>query len=118
VDLSLNARTEGDRALVEVSGTIDMDSSPRLRAHLVNLVGRGCHHLVVDMRQVDFIDSAGLRVLVGVLKQVWAQQGSMHLVITEERILKIFRITNLTKSFPIHASVAQAMAADPGQSQA
>jgi anti-sigma B factor antagonist len=114
--MSLTTRADGDRALVAVSGTIDMESSPRLRTQLIDLVGRGCHHLVVDLRQVDFIDSTGLRVLVGALKHAWAQEGSLHLVITEERILKIFRITDLVRSFPIHASVEEAMAGASGES--
>jgi len=40
-----------------------------------------------------------------------AHEGSLRLVCTQERILKIFRITGLTKVFPIHASVEEAVAA-------
>jgi anti-sigma B factor antagonist len=48
---------------------------------------------------------------VGGLKRVRAHDGSLALVCTQERILKIFRITGLTKVFPIHGSVADAVAA-------
>jgi len=48
---------------------------------------------------------------VGGLKRGRAHDGSLHLVCTQERILKIFRITGLTKVFPIHATVADAVAA-------
>ena len=113
--MSLNVQIDGSRALVEVRGTVDMDSAPRLRAQLIDVLGRGCRHLVVDMRRVDFIDSMGLRVLVGVLKHAWAQQGSLRLVVTDERILKIFRITDLLRSFPIHAGVEEALAEVPGE---
>jgi len=43
--------------------------------------------------EVEFLDSAGLGVLVGGLKRVRAHDGSLDLVCTQERILKIFRIT-------------------------
>ncbi|MCW2545929.1 MAG: anti-sigma-factor antagonist domain protein, partial [Mycobacterium sp.] len=56
-------------------------------------------------------DVTGLGVLVGGLKRVRAHEGSLRLVCTQERILKIFRITGLTKVFPIHASVAEALSA-------
>jgi anti-sigma B factor antagonist len=111
VDLSLSTRTEGGRTVVEVGGEIDVYTAPKLREQLVELVNDGSYHLIVDMEGVDFLDSTGLGVLVGGLKRVRAHEGSLRLVCTQERILKIFRITGLTKVFPIHASVAEAVAA-------
>ena len=49
-------------------------------------------------------------VLVGGLKRVRSHDGSLHLVCTQEKILKVFRITGLTKVFPIHDSVDDAVA--------
>jgi anti-sigma B factor antagonist len=109
VDLSLSTRSEGDRTIVEVGGEIDVYTAPRLREQLVDLVADGKSHLVVDMERVDFLDSTGLGVLVGGLKRVRAHDGSLRLVCTQERILKIFRITGLTKVFPIHSSVDEAV---------
>ena len=111
MDLSLSTRTEGDRTIVEVGGEIDVYTAPRLREQLVDLVADGKYHLVVDMERVDFLDSTGLGVLVGGLKRVRNHDGSLQLVCNQEKILKIFRITGLTKVFPIHASVDEAVAA-------
>jgi anti-sigma B factor antagonist len=111
VDLSLSTRTEGDRTVVTVGGEIDVYTAPKLREQLIDLVSGGNYHLVVDMETVDFLDSTGLGVLVGGLKRVRAHEGSLRLVCTQERILKIFRITGLTKVFPIHATVDEALAA-------
>ena len=105
MDLSLSTRTEGDRTIVEVGGEIDVYTAPRLREQLVDLVADGKYHLVVDMERVDFLDSTGLGVLVGGLKRVRAHDGSLRLVCTQERILKIFRITGLINIFPFHSSV-------------
>jgi len=111
VDLSLSTRTAGDRTVVEVGGEIDVYTAPKLREQLVELVQNGSYHLIVDMEQVEFLDSTGLGVLVGGLKRVRAHDGSLRLVCTQERILKIFRITGLTKVFPIHDTVEEAAAA-------
>lgn len=111
VDLSLSTRQEGDKTVVVVGGEIDVYTAPKLREQLIDLVSNGSYHLVVDMENVDFLDSTGLGVLVGGLKRVRAHDGSLHLVCTQERILKIFRITGLTKVFPIHSSVQEAVAA-------
>ena len=115
MDLSLKTRSvsspAGDRTVVEVGGEIDVYTAPKLREQLIDLVSAGQYHLVVDMEGVEFLDSTGLGVLVGGLKRVRAHEGSLRLVCTQERILKIFRITGLTKVFPIHATVDEAVAA-------
>ena len=111
MDLSLSTRTEGDRTVVVVGGEIDVYTAPKLREQLIDLVSSGQYHLVVDMEGVEFLDSTGLGVLVGGLKRVRSHDGSLHLVCQREKILKVFRITGLTKVFPIHDSVADAIAA-------
>jgi anti-sigma B factor antagonist len=111
VELSLDTRAEGDFTVVEVGGEIDVYTAPKLRECLVELVNSGKHNLIVDMEKVEFLDSTGLGVLVGGLKRVRAHDGKLLLVCTQERILKIFRITGLTKVFPIHDSVAEAVGA-------
>jgi anti-sigma B factor antagonist len=111
-DLSVAIRPEGDRTVVAVSGEIDVYTAPKLREHLIDLVSGGHYQLIVDLEGVDFLDSTGLGVLVGGLKRVRAHDGSLHLVCSQDRILKIFRITGLTKVFPIHASVDEALTAE------
>lgn len=112
MDLSLSSTSVGDRTVVAVGGEIDVYTAPRLRDHLVELVNNGHHQLVVDLEGVEFLDSTGLGVLVGALKRVRAHQGSLGLVCTKERLLKIFRITGLARVFEIYDSVEAAAAAD------
>lgn len=108
VDLKLDHHSEDRLTIVEVEGEIDVYTAPRLRELLIDLVNKGNFHLLVNMEKVDFLDSTGLGVLVGGLKRVRAHDGSLELVCTQERILKIFRITGLTKVFGIYASVDEA----------
>ena len=65
--------------------------------------------IVVDMDKVDFLDSTGLGVLVGGLKRVKSNEGELRLVVTQDRIMKIFDITGLSKVFPIHGSLDEAL---------
>ena len=108
MDLSLQTRNEGDWTVIEVGGEIDVYTAPKLREALVELVNAGRYQIIVDVERVDFLDSTGLGVLVGGLKRVRANDGNLRVVCTQERLLKIFRITGLTKVFAIHDSVAAA----------
>ena len=109
MDLSLATRPEGDRTVVEVGGEIDVYTAPSLRERLNELVAAGHYDLVVDMEKVEFLDSTGLGVLVGGLKRVRSYDGTLRLVCSQEKILKVFRITGLTKVFPIHATLQEAL---------
>ena len=95
--------------MVAVEGEIDVYTAPRLREEITDLVGGGAYRLVIDLEGVEFLDSTGLGVLVGGLKKVRAHDGSLRLVCTQERLLKIFRITGLSKVFAIYDSVEEAL---------
>jgi anti-sigma B factor antagonist len=111
VDLKLGHYRKDGIEVVNVEGEIDISTAPRLRELLIDLVGKGSYQLVVNLEKVGFLDSTGLGVLVGGLKRVRPHDGSLDLVCTQERILKIFKITGLTKVFGIYQTVDQAIAA-------
>ena len=96
MDLKLGHHAKDGIEVIDAQGEIDMYTAPRLRELLIDLVGKGSYQLVVNLDKVGFLDSTGLGVLVGGLKRVRAHDGSLDLVCTQQRILKIFRITGLT----------------------
>jgi len=110
VDVSVTSRESGDRTVVEVRGEIDVYTAPVLREELTSLVDAQHTNLVVDLTQVSFMDSTGLGVLVGGLKKVRTLGGDLSLVIDQETILKVFRITALTQVFSIHSTLEDALA--------
>ena len=115
MDLKLGHHATGGIEVIDVQGEIDMYTAPRLRELLIDLVSQGSYQLVVNLDKVGFLDSTGLGVLVGGLKRVRAHDGSLDLVCTRERILRIFRVTGLTEVFGIYETVDQAIAARKGQ---
>ena len=115
MDLKLGHYNKDGIEVIDVAGTIDISTAPRLRELLIDLVSTNNYQLIVNLERVEFLDSTGLGVLVGGLKRVRAHDGSLDLVCTQERILKIFRITGLTKVFGIHETVDQAITATKGR---
>jgi len=113
--ITVRTRHQDGVPVISVTGEIDVYTAPTLRERLNELVADGEYHLVVDMAGVDFLDSTGLGVLVGGLKRARSHEGTLQLVCDQEKILKVFRITGLTKVFPIHASLGDALALGPEQ---
>jgi anti-sigma B factor antagonist len=103
----------GDCAVLQVTGEVDVYTAPMLRERIREIAAKGAVHLIADLGQVDFLDSTGLGVLVGGLKRLREDGGSLALVITTPRLLRIFQVTGLTKAFAAWRSVADAITADP-----
>jgi anti-sigma B factor antagonist len=111
VDLKLGHYNRDGIEVINVEGEIDIYTAPRLRELLIDLARTNNYQLIINLDKVGFLDSTGLGVLVGGLNRVRPHDGSLDLVCTRERILKIFKITGLTKVFGIYQTVDQAIAA-------
>jgi anti-sigma B factor antagonist len=103
----------GDCAVLQVAGEVDVYTAPMLREQMLELSAKGAVHLIADLGRVEFLDSTGLGALVGGLKRLREAGGSLALVISTPRILRIFQITGLTKALAVQRSVAEAITADP-----
>jgi len=114
LDLEISSSVVDGRTVVQVAGEVDVYTAPQLREFLDQEIDAGHHHLVVDLSGVSFMDSTGLGVLVGRLKQIRLHDGSMRLVCAHDRVLKVFIITGLDKVFAISPTVDEALAAGPG----
>ena len=88
--------------VVAARGQIDLYSAPTFKTALVEALDDGITDLVVDLTAVDFMDSTGLGVLVGVSKRLRQAGGSVSIVTADETIKRIFEISGLTKRFEIH----------------
>ena len=108
----------GDCAVLRVAGEIDVYTAPELRERVIRLIDDGTLHVIVDLREVDFLDSTGLGALVGSLKRLRMRDGSLDLVTNGGRILQVFQITGLSRAFALHSSVPDAIAADQHWQQA
>jgi anti-sigma B factor antagonist len=110
VDLDVSTREEGGRTVVAAAGEVDVFTAPQLDAELTRLTAEGRTSIVVDLSRVEFLDSTGLSVLVKALKRVRESEGRLDVVVTVERVAKVFRLTGLDQLIPLHDSLADALA--------
>jgi anti-sigma B factor antagonist len=109
MEFTVSTRAEGPFTVVEVSGEVDVYTAPRLREAVVSAIDDGSTRLVIDVDKVEFLDSTGVGVMVGALKKVRSAGGTLDIVCTQPRLLKIFDITGLDKVFGLHPSLADAL---------
>lgn len=111
MDLQVRTRAAGDRIIVQPEGEIDLATAPRLREQLLDAIRVGQHHLIVDLEHVHFMDVSVLNALLAARQQATESGGSLRLVCTHPRQLKILQLTGLCTVFPIHDSTEDAAAA-------
>jgi anti-sigma B factor antagonist len=103
--------TADDCAVLRVTGEVDVHTAPELRQQVIKLVESGTRHVVADLSGVDFLDSSGLGVLVGGLKRLRLQQGSLTIVTSVGAILQLLEVTGLSRAFTVYPTVLDAIAA-------
>ena len=89
--MTINKISEGEKLTLAISGRLDTNSSPKLEAELRQSVN-GVTSLVFDFFGVEYISSAGLRVLLAAQK-VMNRQGSMKLIGVSAEVMEVFEIT-------------------------
>jgi anti-sigma B factor antagonist len=114
VSVSFDRRPEAATTIVSVRGEVDLRLHARLREILVREVDAG-QNLIVDLTDVDFLDSTGLGLLVGVLKRarergerLGVDATELILVVTAPEVWRTLEVTRLDRVFTIVERVEDA----------
>ena len=95
--------------VVSVKGRLDAGTSGSLEEALNSLVEAGEGKVLVDCRELDYISSAGLRVLLAGAKQFKKLDGSIALSALNPNVKQVFEISGFTSIFPIYATREEAL---------
>ncbi|MFJ1733435.1 STAS domain-containing protein [Streptomyces sp. NPDC088254] len=99
-----------DLAIATVAGDVDMDTADTLRRKASEIVQQRCPHLVLDLSQVSFCDSAGLSALIGLWHAAQAVGGALRLANVPDRLMRMLVLTGVDTILPVHATTSEAVA--------
>ena len=111
MDFSVSQHNVADVPVLSVHGEVDVYSAPALKEQIATAMAAPGASAVVDLSQVEFMDSTGLGALVAARTAAAETGGRLPLVCDRDRILKLFQITGLDGVFEIHPSVDAAVEA-------
>lgn len=103
-------QSRGDAAVIALEGTIDGSSVGEAQAKIMPQLVAGCR-LVLDMAQLDYMSSAGLRMLLMIFRQVAGQGGKVALAGLSEEIKDTMSLTGFLDFFTTAETVEDALAA-------
>ncbi|GKU84637.1 anti-sigma factor antagonist [Niallia sp. NCCP-28] len=90
---------------VKVCGEIDAYTAPKLRERIYSYSEKQGIKMVVDLSDVNYMDSTGLGVFVGVFKNIRANNGELKLINLSERLKRLFEITGLADIIDITSKI-------------
>jgi len=95
----LAARPDGERVVVELRGELDLDTVEAVREAVHEHRAQGTRTIVLDLRELAFIDSSGLRLLLQLDADARAQGLDFALIEGEGPVRRLLQLTNLSDDF-------------------
>jgi anti-sigma B factor antagonist len=95
--------TEDDGVVhrLRLIGELDAATVEVLRSAVSEAMGNGAERVVLDLGELDFVDSTGLGALIGALKRMRESGGELALTAVRPRVVKLLELTGLDKVFTI-----------------
>jgi anti-sigma B factor antagonist len=110
LSIDVTSTNEGRTQIFVLHGSLDLATSPSLRAALLDATERDGGQVVVDLTQLEFLDSTGLSALIGAHKRALENDSSLRLVVKEGQILRLLRITGLLEVLVVYRGLDDALA--------
>jgi anti-sigma B factor antagonist len=109
--LSVDIRSErnGDTMVYRLRGSLDLATAPSLRAALLDAAGEGPHEIIVDLSQLEFLDSTGLGALIGAHRRAMENGARVRLIVSDGPIQRLLTITGLMRIFAVYATLDAAL---------
>lgn len=101
MSLKIEYEIKDDKIIIKPIGEIDIYSSPELKDTALELLQKKNSDIVVDGKNLEYIDSTGLGVLMAIYKKLQEKDLNLELINLKANIYKLFDITGLNKVFTI-----------------
>ena len=108
--MEITTRTRNDVTLVAFAGSLDSNTSPQAQQAIDAIIAGGGRKIVVDFSGLDYISSAGLRVLLGTAKKLNAAGGALRLFGLNETVKEVFQISGFATILTVKSTEDMALA--------
>lgn len=108
--MEIRESDHGGTLVVMLSGRLDSTTAPEFERHIIGRIESGRNEVVIDFGALEFISSAGLRVMLMAAKRVKAGDGRLSLCALNANIAKVFEISGFLAIFAIYPDSGAALA--------
>lgn len=109
MSMEIDASKRQGVLVLSLEGRLDSNTAPCLEERLKGFMGSGETLFVLNFDKLDYISSAGLRVLINAAKELKTDNGQLCLCSVRDYIREVFEICGLIRFFPIHPSIEDSL---------
>ena len=99
INIESKLNNENDFWNISLKGELEVSTADKLKEYLHNLADEKILDMKINLDKLDYIDSTGLGVMIGVLKKLKTDNKEIHILNPKSNVKKIFTITGLDKIF-------------------
>lgn len=99
MSININSKLDNNFWNVSIEGELDVSSADKLKDQLHKIVDEKMLDVKIDLTNLEYIDSTGLGVIIGVLKKLRVNEKEIYILNPRSNVKKIFTITGLDKIF-------------------
>lgn len=107
--MELKIRKNGDVYIIDVNGEMDLYNSYKLKELIMKMLEKQVKFFVINLEQVDYIDSSGIGALIYICSTVKKMNLKLAISNVHGSVKKVIELTKLTGYFPIANSVEEAL---------
>ena len=108
--MDISVQQSDQISIVSIAGSIDALTADQFAGCIDERISSGEKHLVLDLSEVEFMSSAGLRVILGALKETRRAGGDLYLAGAQKGVDGILRLSGFSKILKVYDSVDNAIA--------
>lgn len=101
MSISINSKLDSNNKIwdINLEGELDVSTADKLKEYLNELLNQEIADMKLNLENLDYIDSTGLGVMIGILKKLKIESKEIYIVNSKNNVRKIFNITGLDKIF-------------------
>ncbi len=107
--MQISVKTTNEVKILAFDGRLDTQTSPDAQQQLTRLIEAGENRFLVNFEKLDYISSAGLRVLLAAAKQLKGTDGELRICSLNEVVREVFDISGFTTIFQVFGSETEAL---------
>ena len=111
--IEIQQEEQGDFRVLVLSGRLDTETSADLELALSDLQAAGASNFVIDLTNIGYVSSAGLRVLLATAKQLDGGRGVLRLCCLNGTVQEVFDVAGFSRMFAIFPTREAALGAPP-----
>ena len=108
--MDISVQQSDQISIVSIAGSIDALTADQITGCIDERISSGEKHLVFDLSEVEFMSSAGLRAILGALKETRQAGGDLYLAGAQRGVAGILRLSGFSKILKVYDSVDNAIA--------